>query len=131
MKMRIIHFKDMPDGLFPTEPIFVGVPDANEEDDGIILMSGVDGDNKKGFIMIYNATTMDLMYHELAPRTSLIGLHTKFYPFSVGCSVDDCTPDVVVTTTMKTTTTTTSSSIKLFPNVFGFISIVLIACNLF
>ena len=99
----------MPDGLFPTEPIFVGAPDATAEDDGIILMSGVDGGNKKGFIMIYNATTMDLMYHGIAPRTSLIGLHSKFYSFDVGCSEEDCTPDIIGKT--STTTSTISDSI--------------------
>ena len=123
----------MPDGLFPTEPIFVSAPDATEEDDGIILMSGVDGGNEKGFIMIYNATTMDMIYHGRAPRTSLIGLHSKFYPFNVGCSVDDCTPDMIVsstsdsTTTFASTTTTTSFSLNLFPNILGLASALFIA----
>ena len=35
--------KELPDGLFPTEPIFVADPAGTEEDDGVILMSGVDG----------------------------------------------------------------------------------------
>ena len=131
----------MPDGLFPTEPIFVGAPDATAEDDGIILMSGVDGGNKKGFIMIYNATTMDLMYHGIAPRTSLIGLHSKFYSFDVGCSVEDCTPNIISTSTTTTTstsssestttsdsmtTTTTSSSTNFLPNILGLALIIAI-----
>ena len=34
---------ELPDGFFPTEPIFVADPNGTEEDDAVILMSGVDG----------------------------------------------------------------------------------------
>ena len=83
--------RELPDGMFPTEPIFVAAPDATAEDDGVILMSGVDGANEKGYIMIFNATDMEIIYHGTAPKMSLLGLHSKFFPFSVGCSQDDCT----------------------------------------
>jgi len=86
--------KELPDGLFPTEPIFVSHPNPVSEDDGVILMSGVDGGKEKGFLMIYNATNMDIIYHGTAPKMSLLGLHSKFFPFSVGCSQDDCTPNI-------------------------------------
>ena len=39
--------KELPDGLFPTEPIFVSHPNPVSEDDGVILMSGVDGGKEK------------------------------------------------------------------------------------
>ena len=84
--------KELPDGLFPTEPIFVVDPEGTEEDDGVILMSGVDGDKEKGFIMVLNATNMEELYYGTAPKKTLLGLHSKFYPFHVGCSQDDCTP---------------------------------------
>ena len=83
---------ELPDGLFPTEPIFVADPEGTEEDDGVILMSGVDGDKEKGFIMVYNATNMEELYYGTAPKKTLLGLHSKFFPFHVGCSQDDCTP---------------------------------------
>ena len=38
----------MPDGLFPQEPWFVESPDATEEDDGVLLVQGVDGIKQKG-----------------------------------------------------------------------------------
>ena len=84
--------KELPDGLFPTEPIFVADPEGTEEDDGVILMSGVDGGKEKGFIMVYNASNMEELYYGTAPKKTLLGLHSKFYPFHVGCSQDDCTP---------------------------------------
>ena len=84
--------KELPDGLFPTEPIFVADPTGTEEDDGVILMSGVDGGKEKGFIVVYNATNMEEIYRGTAPKKTLLGLHSKFYPFHVGCSQDDCTP---------------------------------------
>ena len=109
--------KELPDGHFPTEPIFVPDPDGTEEDDGIILMSGVDGAQEKGFIMIYDARTLEEIYHGTAPEKTLIGLHSKFFPFNVGCSTGDCTPQspstsssTTTTTTSGPTTTTTSGS---------------------
>ena len=96
--------KELPDGMFPTEPIFVAAPGSAAEDDGVILMPGVDGGKEKGFIMIYNATTMEVLYQGLAPKMSLFGLHSKFYPFHVGCSQNDCTPETKATTTTTTTT---------------------------
>ena len=42
---------DFPNGLFPTEPIFVASPDGVAEDDGVIMISGIDGEQKKGFVI--------------------------------------------------------------------------------
>ena len=39
---------EMPDGLFPQEPWFVERPGATEEDDGVLLVMGVDGVQNKG-----------------------------------------------------------------------------------
>ena len=96
--------KELPDGLFPTEPIFVADPNGTEEDDGLILMSGVDGGKEKGFIIVYNATNMEEIYRGTAPKKTLLGLHSKFYPFHVGCSQDDCTPSFSGPTTTSTVT---------------------------
>ena len=84
--------KELPDGLFPTEPIFVADPEGTEENDGVILMSGVDGGNERGFIIVYDASNMEELYRGTAPKKTLLGLHSKFYSFHVGCSKDDCTP---------------------------------------
>merc|ERR1712038_1422379 len=60
--------RGMPDGCFPTEPIFVARPGATAEDDGVVMFSGIDGGKDRGFIMVYNAATMELLYHATAPR---------------------------------------------------------------
>jgi len=84
--------KELPDGLFPSEPIFVPHPNATHEDDGVVLMSGIDGGREKGFLIVYNATTMDVVLHATAPKLTLFGVHSKFFPFTVGCKESDCTP---------------------------------------
>ena len=103
---------EMPNGLFPTEPIFLAAPDAKAEDDGVVLMSGVDGRQGKGFLMIYNASTMELMLHATAPKLTLLGLHSRFYRFDQGCEFDDCSPDVgsTVSSTVGSTVSTTAGS---------------------
>ena len=37
-----------PEGMFPQEPIFVERPDPQAEDDGVLLVQGVDGGKEKG-----------------------------------------------------------------------------------
>jgi len=83
---------DFPNGLFPTEPIFVSRPYPEAEDDGVVLMSGIDGGREKGFIMVFNATNLELIYHATAPKLTLFGVHSKFFHFDVGCEAEDCTP---------------------------------------
>ena len=39
---------EFPHGMFPQEPIFVPSPDATEEDDGVLLVQGVDAHQEKG-----------------------------------------------------------------------------------
>ena len=91
--------REMPNGCFPTEPIFVARPDAAGEDDGVVMFSGIDGGRERGFIMIYDAATMELLFHGTAPKKTLFGIHSKFYPFDVGCSTmdNDCTPPATST----------------------------------
>ena len=50
--------------------------------------------------MIYDAATMELLFHATAPKKTLFGIHSKFYPFDVGCSTmdNDCTPPPTTTT---------------------------------
>jgi len=88
----IVTRKEMPDGYFPTEPIFVAAPDATNEDDGVVVVGGINGKDKVGFILAFNASNMEMIYQADAPKLTLFGLHAHFYPFTKGCSEDDCTP---------------------------------------
>ena len=89
-----VILREMPDGCFPTEPIFVARPNATAEDDGVVLLSGIDGGRERGFLMVFDGMTMDLLFHATAPKKTLFGIHSKFYPFDIGCAqIDgDCTP---------------------------------------
>ena len=105
--------KKMPTGMFPTEPFFISSPNATKEDDGIVLVSGIDGHKKKGFIRIFNASTMEVITHGTAPKLSLFGLHSRFYPFDIGCEKGDCTPEDTPTTTEQPTTPSSASIVGL------------------
>ena len=86
--------KKLPNGLFPTEPLFVGRPGAEDEDDGVVVMSGIDGGKEKGYVIVYNATDMEEIFRATAPRKTLFGVHSKFFSFTDGCwqPGGDCTP---------------------------------------
>ena len=99
--------KVMPTGMFPTEPYFIPSPNAAGEDDGIVLVSGIDGEKRKGFLRVYNASSMELVTHATAPKLTLFGIHSRFYPFDVGCEQDDCTPEDFSSTTEQQFSSTT------------------------
>ena len=98
--------KKLPNGLFPTEPLFVARPGAEAEDDGVVVMSGIDGGKEKGYVIVFNATTMEVLFRATAPRKTLFGVHSKFYSFTDGCSEPDgdCTPEERGTTPSTTST---------------------------
>merc|ERR1712130_1034310 len=104
--------KKLPNGLFPTEPLFVGRPGAQEEDDGVIVMSGIDGAQEKGYVIIYNAKDMEEIFRATAPRKTLFGVHSKFFSFTDGCwqPGGDCTPSSVSSTSNPTTDPNNASS---------------------
>ena len=39
---------NFPEGMYPQEPIFVASPESSSEDDGILLVQGIDGEQEKG-----------------------------------------------------------------------------------
>ena len=86
--------KKLPNGLFPTEPLFVARPGAEEEDDGVVVMSGIDGAQEKGYVIVYNAKDMKEVFRATSPRKTLFGVHSKFFSFTDGCwqAGGDCTP---------------------------------------
>ena len=104
--------KKLPNGLFPTEPIFVARPGAVDEDDGVVVMSGIDGGKEKGYVIVYNAKTMEVLFRATAPRKTLFGVHSKFYSFTDGCSEPDgdCTPEERGSTHPTPSTTSTKPS---------------------
>ena len=67
----------------------------------MVVFSGIDGGRERGFVMMYDAATMELLFHATAPKKTLFGIHSKFYSFDVGCSTmdNDCTPPPATATT--------------------------------
>ena len=102
------------DGEFATEPIFVGNGGENE-DDGYVLVQTINTRAKKASIVILNAKDMKPEFIGLAPELGLFGLHSSFYPFDIGCSTDDCTPQ---STTTTTTTESSSANVLLTAHTF-------------
>ncbi|XP_060584886.1 carotenoid isomerooxygenase-like isoform X2 [Ruditapes philippinarum] len=78
-----IHYT-FPEGLFVQEPNFVPHPNSSSEDDGVIVAQGIDGRKHKGFMVIIDAKTMELIAHVTAPDMTLLGLHSRFFPLYVG-----------------------------------------------
>ena len=117
----LTKFYELRDGEFGTEPAFVGRSDADgrsneDEDDGYVLVQTIDARAKKASISILDAKDMTLVFRGLAPELGLFGLHTRFFPFDVGCSTDDCVPkdDPPSSTNTPTTTTISSSATTIF-----------------
>jgi hypothetical protein len=83
---------ELPNGQFGSEPLFITMAEDGEEDDGVLVMSGIDANTEKAFILILNAKNMKPEYQGLAPELGLMGLHSEFYPYNVGCSKESCVP---------------------------------------
>jgi len=47
------------DEFWPSEPAFIAAPNAQEEDDGVVVSVVLDGVNQKSFLLILNATTFE------------------------------------------------------------------------
>jgi carotenoid cleavage dioxygenase-like enzyme len=70
--------------VYPGEPIFVPRPGGTDEDDGVVLVGGLDASDDsrgaKGFVAILNARTLEEVYVGLAPENTPPGLHNYFSP---------------------------------------------------
>ncbi|CAH2320158.1 beta,beta-carotene 9, 10 -oxygenase isoform X1 [Pelobates cultripes] len=69
------------DGFYPSEPVFVPCPDANEEDDGVILSVVVSPrQEKKASLLILDAKSFMEMGRAVIPVKLAYGLHGLFVP---------------------------------------------------
>lgn len=70
--------------VYPGEPIFVPAPGGTEEDDGVLLVGGVDASDEKrgakGFVAVLDARTLEELFVGLAPENTPLGLHNYFSP---------------------------------------------------
>lgn len=76
-----------PEGMFAQEPQFIESPNPTSEDDGVLLVQGVDGTKNKGFLVVIDAKTMTLISHVTAHAEAKFGIHNRFFDMSVGNTV--------------------------------------------
>ena len=66
------------DGAYPGEPIFVPDPDADREDDGVVLSVVLDAESKRSFLLILEARAFDEIGRAEVPHAIPFGLHGQF-----------------------------------------------------
>jgi len=69
---------------YPDEPVFVPNPAGTAEDEGVILMTKLDGVNKKTFLQVVDAQTLKEYSRIYAPIHHVAGIHAAFFPENVG-----------------------------------------------
>ncbi|MDR3647184.1 MAG: carotenoid oxygenase family protein [Candidatus Babeliales bacterium] len=71
------------DGCYPSEPVFVAAPNAQEEDDGVIMSVVLDGKKQTSFLLILNATSFKEIARVELPHHIPFGLRGNFFPSPV------------------------------------------------
>ncbi|KAM6893923.1 beta,beta-carotene 15,15'-dioxygenase [Xenentodon cancila] len=75
------HIEWHQENCYPSEPVFVASPGAEEEDDGVILSSIVSADpNISPFMLVLNAKTFEEIARASIPTTVHMDLHGLFIP---------------------------------------------------
>ena len=120
---------ELNDGEFVTEQVFV--PDGGpNEDDGWVIVQTIDGVAKKANIVVLDGKSMNLLFRGQAPELGLHGLHSGFFSFDQGCSIDvGCVPINEETTTTtedhSTTEVTTTDTTTTKPSLASKLSFTL------
>ena len=66
------------EGCFPGEPVFVGTPGANEEDDGVLLSIVLDARKGNSFLLVLGARELDELARAEVPHHIPFGFHGQF-----------------------------------------------------
>lgn len=66
------------DGTFPGEPVFVAAPDAQDEDEGVLLSVVLDGRRETSFLLILDAATLEEVARAEVPHPIPFGFHGSF-----------------------------------------------------
>jgi carotenoid cleavage dioxygenase-like enzyme len=65
-------------GCFPGEPVFVAAPDAEAEDEGVLLSVVLDGRTGNSFLLVLDAHTLDELARAEVPHHIPFGFHGQF-----------------------------------------------------
>jgi beta,beta-carotene 9',10'-dioxygenase len=66
-------------GCYPGEPLFVGRPGRNEEDDGVIVTVVLDSHRGNSFLLVLDAHNLEEVARLEVPRPVLFGYHGAFF----------------------------------------------------
>ncbi len=66
-------------GVYVEEPIPVQHPDADSEDDGVVLATALDTEAERTSLLIFDATTLDLQARAVLPHAEPFGFHGRFF----------------------------------------------------
>ncbi len=65
-------------GCYPGEPVFVARPQAEHEDDGVLLSVVLDADAETSFLLVLNAADLGELARAQAPHHIPFGFHGQF-----------------------------------------------------
>jgi beta,beta-carotene 9',10'-dioxygenase len=66
------------EGCFPGEPVFVAAPDAEAEDEGVLLSVVLDGRKGNSFLLVLDARSLDELARAEVPHHIPFGFHGQF-----------------------------------------------------
>ncbi len=66
------------EGCFPGEPVFVAAPDADDEDEGVLLSVVLDGRTGTSFLLVLDAGTLAELARAEVPHHIPFGFHGQF-----------------------------------------------------
>ncbi|MEK6271571.1 MAG: carotenoid oxygenase family protein [Actinomycetota bacterium] len=66
------------EGCFPGEPVFVAAPDADAEDEGVLLSIVLDGRKGNSFLLVLDARSLDELARAEVPHHIPFGFHGQF-----------------------------------------------------
>ena len=66
------------EGCFPGEPVFVAAPDAEAEDEGVLLSIVLDGRKGNSFLLVLDARSLDELARAEVPHHIPFGFHGQF-----------------------------------------------------
>jgi beta,beta-carotene 9',10'-dioxygenase len=66
------------EGCFPGEPVFVAAPEADDEDEGVLLSVVLDGRTGNSFLLVLDARSLDELARAEVPHHIPFGFHGQF-----------------------------------------------------
>jgi beta,beta-carotene 9',10'-dioxygenase len=66
------------EGYYPGEPVFVAIPDATSEDEGVILSVVLDGKQGHSFLLVLDAASFTELARAEVPHPIPFGFHGAY-----------------------------------------------------